>query len=435
VPARFLAHVERGQIKAEALRQPDQIGQFAVGDRTVAVRDQGIADQVQVFEKRLLGWIAPERNQRRLGMPFGPRPRLLVVVPQAVIHQEQLAPIRFLGVLAGRVGEQGAHLSGVRVQTGGEHRRRFHQRAGISEMPVQLLDPPQVFAQDFLGLQAHRQGGGFRRDERVAVAVAADPRTEPQQARNADRRLAALVAVHGVQRPLQVAIEHRQRLENGLAEVVQTILDLVAHLRLEAAHLVGFPQDLNLATQRFDHLVPLVRIQRRIVELTVGYKHPPLRAQQDPAFGLGGMGGEHRRKAKLIEQDLQPGGIDAVGAQSAQGLVEGAAPERFAALDLFAAQLVLEVFLGDVGEIEVGVESPNDVAEHFRIESGDEAHQLFAVVRRGLGVTAQLDEALAQGFHGLKNRAAFLVAQGVAQQLAEQLDTVAQRLVGWGRHV
>jgi hypothetical protein len=40
-------------------------------------------------------------------------------------------------------------------------------------------------------------------------------------------------------------------------------------------------------------------------------------------------------------------------------------------------------------------------------------------------VTAQLDEALAQGFHGLKNRTAFLVAQGVAQQLAEQLDTVA----------
>ena len=47
---------------------------------------------------------------------------------------------------------------------------------------------------------------------------------------------------------------------------------------------------------------------------------------------------------------------------------------------------------------------------------------------------AQLDEALAQGFHGLKDRAAFLVAQGVAQQLAQQLDAVAQRLVGWGRH-
>ncbi len=53
--ARFLPNVERGQIKAERFRQPDQILQFAVGDRTVVVGDQRVADQIQVFEKLPFG--------------------------------------------------------------------------------------------------------------------------------------------------------------------------------------------------------------------------------------------------------------------------------------------------------------------------------------------------------------------------------------------
>ena len=146
------------------------------------------------------------------------------------------------------------------------------------------------------------------------------------------------------------------------------------------------------------------------------------------------MGGEHRHEAELIQQGLQLAGADPGGAQRAQGLVEGTPPQRFAALDLLAAQLVLKVFLGDVGQREIGAEGANDVVEHVRVEGGDEAHQRFAVGWRGFGLMAQLDEALAQGFHGLKDRAALLVAQGIAQQLAQQLDAVAQRLVGRGWH-
>ncbi len=168
-------------------------------------------------------------------------------------------------------------------------------------MVVQFLDPTQIFTQDVLGLQTDGQRGGFRRDEGIAVAIATDPRTEAQQTGDTDRRLAALVAVHGVQPPFQVAVQHRHRLENGFVEVVQAVLDFVAHLRFETAHLVRFPQGLNLATQCFDHFRALVLVQRRVVELAMGQENAPLRAEQYPALGLGRMSGEHRREAQLIE--------------------------------------------------------------------------------------------------------------------------------------
>ena len=96
-------------------------------------------------------------------------------MPQSVVDQEQLAPVRLLGVLPGRVAEQLGHALQVRVQPGGERRRGRNQGPGIGQLPVQFLNPAQVFAQDLLRLQTHGQRGGIRSDERIAVAVAADP--------------------------------------------------------------------------------------------------------------------------------------------------------------------------------------------------------------------------------------------------------------------
>ena len=54
-------------------------------------------------------------------MALGTGAGAVVVVAQTVINQKQLAPIRFLRVLAGRIGEQGAHLFRICFQTGGEY--------------------------------------------------------------------------------------------------------------------------------------------------------------------------------------------------------------------------------------------------------------------------------------------------------------------------
>ncbi len=194
------------------------------------------------------------------------------------------------------------------------------------------------------------------------------------------------------------------------------------------------PENLDLAAQVLDHLGPLESVERRIVELVVGQENPPLRAQQHPALGFGRVRGEHRHETDLIQQGLQLTGVDAVGAQGAQGLVEGAPPQRFAASDLFGTLPVLEIFLDDIGQAEIGAEGAHHMVQHIRVESGDEAHQPLAAVGRGFGLAAQFDEAPAQGFHGIEHVAAFAVAQGVAQQSAQQFDAVAQRLVGWGRH-
>ena len=58
VAGRFLAQVEPRKVEAERLHQPDQVGQFAVGDAAVALLDQRVVDQPQVVEELALVLVA-----------------------------------------------------------------------------------------------------------------------------------------------------------------------------------------------------------------------------------------------------------------------------------------------------------------------------------------------------------------------------------------
>ena len=127
------------------------------------------------------------------------------------------------------------------------------------------------------------------------------------------------------------------------------------------------------------------------------------------------MGRKYRDKAELVEQGLQLRGIHPGGAQRAQGFIEGAAPQGFAAPHLVAALLVLEGFFSDVSQIEIGAERPNDMIEHFRVECGDGTHQPLADFRHWFRVAAHLDKTLAQVFHSIQYITTFLIGQGVAQ--------------------
>ena len=105
MPGRFLPHIQRRQIKAKGFRQPDQILQFPLRRRLVAMREQRITDQVQVFEKLGFSTVAPEGMGRRLGMAFDVRPNPFQLMAQAMIDQEAFTPVRFLGVLQRRIRE------------------------------------------------------------------------------------------------------------------------------------------------------------------------------------------------------------------------------------------------------------------------------------------------------------------------------------------
>ena len=55
------------------------------------------------------------------------------------------------------------------------------EAVGVAEPPPEVVDPLEVVAEQALLLEPDRLGGGEGRDAGVAVAVAADPRAEPEE--------------------------------------------------------------------------------------------------------------------------------------------------------------------------------------------------------------------------------------------------------------
>ena len=104
-----------------------------------------------------------------------------------------------------------------------------------------------MLGEDFLGLHQQRHARGVGGYEGIAVAVAADPGTELDEAGDLDHRVAILVfAVNPGDRALEMAVVDFHRVEQAALKIVQPHLDLVGHARLAAAHLVGQPQGFDL---------------------------------------------------------------------------------------------------------------------------------------------------------------------------------------------
>ena len=124
-----------------------------------------------------------------------------------------------------------------------------------------------MLAQNFLGLHTQRGARELRGDEGIAVAVAADPGTELDEARNRDHRIAVVVFAVGIQhRAFEVAIVDRDRFKQAALKIVQAHLDFVDDGRLAGAHLVGHPQRFDLQLQRVDQVVAIELAEARIGE-------------------------------------------------------------------------------------------------------------------------------------------------------------------------
>ena len=83
-------------------------------------------------------------------------------------------------------------------------------------------------------------------DERVAVAVAADPAAHAQQRGNAD--VLAEARFHLL---FQVGVDLRDFAEKGVAVILQAVRDLVMHRQPGGAQHARLPQDQHEAMQGF----------------------------------------------------------------------------------------------------------------------------------------------------------------------------------------
>ena len=254
------------------------------------------------------------------------------------------------------------------------------------------------------GLQREHIARGLRGHVGVAVTVTADPAPERQGAgvrRQLDPAVGQLVpqlvedvGYGGGREPLEV-VDDVARLVDGLG-------------RLDA-DLVGAPEQLDGLLQPPGPSSILRLLQQR--------RHPAQLVDGRPTGDLGRMGGEHRTDRDVPKPLSDVVDVDTGLLDAREGLLEPAAlrltppQEGPAPVDL----------LGDVGQVEVGGEGPDQPDGGLQVELG----QILETValRVGPHLLHQVEEVLALGAH-----------QRLAEDRRDQPDVLAQGGVrGTGR--
>ena len=340
---------------------------------------------------------------------------------EARIHAGDRAPVGL--VAPGERGIGGA--VGQRVELGADPDERRGQRQDAAEL-VQLVE---IIAERAGALLPHRLVQHLGGDERVAVAVAADPRADAQEGR--DRPLAALVP-EGVEPVLDRAVEARQLLEEGVVVIGEAVGDLVDHLQPRLAQHVGAPEDDDAAPEPLLVERQLLRVAQRPVALVEQLGDLEFAGERALAPHFGRVGGQHRAHQRGIEKGGEPLGLDARLAHVLEGEGERAGAGSGAENRMRAVAADVMLVLGDVGEMGEVAERPHDRQGLVGAEGIE--HRLELAPRAGLVVAVEADRGLADLLDQRVGLLALLLAHRVAEDAAEQADVVAQRpvLVGVG---
>jgi hypothetical protein len=152
-----------------------------------------------------------------------------------------------------------------------------------------------------------------------------------------------------------------------------------------------------------------------------------LGVQDALALHLGRVGGQHRRDQGVAQEILDGGLVHAGALQAFQRVGDRGWIWLRALQQVGAAAPDVVLVLGDVGQVrEIGKGAHHGVGLFARqlLQQGGE---LLA----GLGIVpaAEAHGGLAHGLDHVEHGGAFLVAQHVAEQAAEQADVFLQRLV------
>jgi hypothetical protein len=177
-------------------------------------------------------------------------------------------------------------------------RRRCAARGADRQVRVHPVDAaPQQPQREQLVL-AQGGLGDLARDVGVAVAVAADPRPEAQEAADGDRARPGRRRDGAGQLPVQA----RDQVEQHRVDPVQAVADLVDHRRWARTGLVGQPQRGDLLGEVALEVGAHLRGEALLVEPPQRRRGPAELRQHRAAVGLGRVGGEHRADRHLRQQ-------------------------------------------------------------------------------------------------------------------------------------
>ena len=315
---------------------------------------------------------------------------------------------------------------------------------GQRQFRAQRVQFLQIKPQHPRRLQAQRAAHHLRGNERIAVAVAADPAAHAQERRQLLARALVIRRVFGVQPVLQRAVQPRHLVQERVVVERQAVGDLVQHGQLGPAQQVGLPQRQHGAAQLLLAGLEFFRCQVHALAAVEQACDFHLAVDGALAADLGRMRGQNRADQRRSEEPAQ-----LVRADSGLARMRQRAGQRAdIAGGILRAHLPdVVVILGDVGEmrkIAVGADDAHGLGGRHAVEDEFQLAPRHAVL-----VAMEPDRGLPDAFDQVEHVHPLLIAHGIAENAPEQPDFLAQpriRLkggdllgaiaaqVGFGRH-
>ena len=390
-------------MEAEAIHGAAQRPQPPARDHAGIIRNQRTLEHVE---------IGLEFLHARIGRGLADRPAGgLDLQPQrgrgqAGIDAGHRQTIRFAAPVRRGVGRASGQRAQFVGNIGKMRRQRQFRAEDVQLLQIEVHHPARLQPQG----AAHDVGG----DERIAVAVAADPASHGQE-RSQFTRLAALLPVQPV---FQRAMQPRHLVQERVVVERQAVGDLIQHGQLGPAQQVGLPQRQHGAAQLLVAGLDLVRRQLHPLATVEQCRDFHLAVDRALAADFGRMRGQDRADLGLAKELAQVSGAEAGRLCVGKCLRQRARPRPAGATPAHLADVVL--VLGDVGEmreIAEGADDPHRVAGRHAVEDGFEFPPRQLVL-----VAMEPDRGLPDALDQVEHIGALLVAHGIAENPPEQAD-------------
>ena len=252
MPTAVLPDIQREQVQPEHLDEPYEIVQCPIGGGRRAGLAQRLRQQNEFGPQLLAAEIHPFRRGGRLLPPA--KIDAIEVHPRPLEPGEDRPALQPVRLVQRQVCEFRQRID-IGLQRREQLRRRRREGVGLAESPRQLADAIQVAPKHRLLVHPHGRGRRVVRHVRIAVAVAADPRSELQ-----DRRQpVAVLGIDGTQRVARLAVDRRHEVEQRPLDDLQPLPHLVEDRRAVDPHEVRHPQRLDLLRDRGQRRLALAR--------------------------------------------------------------------------------------------------------------------------------------------------------------------------------
>ena len=408
----ILPEVERGEIEAEHVDRAAQRAQAPRRKHAAADLVQRVRQQLQIGEQFVRAFIGRQVDQRlprrdemaELARRFG----------DARVNARDRAPIGLVPPRRRLVGGAlGQHLD-LFVARGEPRAER--------QFGAQLMQLVEIELQRPRALHPHRLGDDVAGDERIAVAVAADPGADAQERGDPPRQ-----ARGRSERIFDRAVELGQFAQERVVVIGEAVGDFVDHAKFCLAQHVGAPHRQDGAAQA--HFVfrerrvvagkPLALVQQR--------RNFDLARQRAFAPDFGRMRGQNRARQGVIEERADLCVVMPGLAGAAERIAEGTRPRLRARAHMGAVAADVVLVFRDIGEVREIAEGADDRQGLVAVEAVE--NRLKLAPRAGVVVPVEADRSLADALDDFVGLRAFLLAHGVAEQAAEEPHVLLQRQV------